>query len=254
MNGPAVSVTSSTKKGWRLANQKGFLHAINRKGEFWRIGNIFKRNFVRVSSIPGCHFYNKECIRLSCKKVPTKDSYTLFVSLLRTKPFSSDVPEVVFECFLQEGEFCEIVEHENGFKQAFVKDLADIYVDEKIPVKGQFYQIMAPKWIRDETKHDPHQALVLFNDGRHLYAVCGEEKKFLSFQKYQKENSSDSNVWMKFLEKEVTFKTLGHTLNGSAIVSLREKQNRWSVVISIKKGQTATVDELVSAIGVYFSK
>lgn len=248
--------------GWRLANHGGYLHAVNRKGVLWKIKHVFYGNgsskpFIRISGIPGCNFYNKELIRLSCKRVHAKGTRTLLISLLKTKPFSNDPPEIVFEFFLEEGEFSDISEGENGYKQDFVKNLTDVYVDkpeDELLVNSQFYQIVTSKLRFDEIKHIPHHALTLFNDGKHLYAISGGEKEFLSFREYKTEKSSDSNRWMHFLGKEVMFKIFGHTLNGDVIVLLREKRNSWVLPFSIKRNQTAMVDQLSTVIGIYFIK
>ena len=254
-----------TKKGLWFANVKGNLYALDKRGSLRKIKMLFIKDSsgipipAKVSSVPGCNFSDRERVRLSCKRVFTGSSHTLVVTLLRVKAFGVTDTLSCYEFFIEDGEFCEIIEDENCFKQTFVKKLTELILGDapdELPYKFELpdYHFMVPKALCSVGRHQPHQALVLYNDGVHLYAHHGENQEHLSFRRHKQEVSSTELSWMNFLESEVMFKTFGHTRDKSVVVFLREKRNNWTVVFALLKGQTVLIDECMKCIGVRFSK
>lgn len=85
-----------------------------------------------------------------------------------------------------------------------------------------------------DKKRPLKQALQLFNDGKNLYVV-GEDgsNTWLKYSDHWREVSCMNIPGADFSGQEVMFRTFGHTINGSVVVSVREKKNNWVVTILI---------------------
>ncbi len=78
----------------------------------------------------------------------------------------------------------------------------------------------------------------LFNDGQKLYTLDQEGRLvWLKFVNYWKEAPCAIIPGVDFSGQDVRFRTFGHMLAGSVVVSFRERNNNWAATISIGVNQ-----------------
>ncbi len=94
------------------------------------------------------------------------------------------------------------------------------------------------------------RALVLYNDGMHLYSRVGGSYAHLLYRLYRRETQVANIPGACFFESNVLFKTFGHTRNGSVIVSVREKSANWAITVEVYSNACIAIDEFNSSIRV----
>ncbi len=108
-----------------------------------------------------------------------------------------------------------------------------------------------PKFLFQVQKHKissvkiPRMAIQLWNDGQHLFYVDNLGiPQWIRFQNIKRE------VWVSYLVPNASFmdnfvliKSLGHTLSGDVVVTLRDMCNSWSVTLLIHRFNPIAIDD-----------
>lgn len=281
MNETTVSPTTTQdvqpKRGWKLCNVDGNLYDHLRRGGWHRVKRLFAdgnekyKPLQRVSG--GCPFIGREQLLLSAQRTSVDGvpaiSVTITYELL-------DYPPYTF--LIKEGYMCEVWRDGTSFRLEKIEtrvrtvkkvngktDIKMCVEEKKIEIPKPVLTaslVLYPRFLFQIQKHKvspvkiPRMAIQFWNDGQHLHYIDNLGiPQWIRFQNIKRE------VWVSsfipnvaFMDNFVLIKSLGHTLSGDVIVTLRDMCNSWSITLLIHRSQFIAIDDYCDKLIIKSSK
>ncbi len=245
---------------WKVGSLFGVLYGFGKGGSPYKIKQSDES--IPLSRIGGCGLRGIKSLQIISKRISTGESVEFLVTItdISRPDFrfdfvakSSLVIELSWDGVVIKCEVLGKLDNLLRVKPGKLKAVQPAHVQ---PIKkitqdhGPFAIYFTKKHQPVGERHGSHRSLVLTNDGVSLYSIVNEERHQLFYKRYHKEVAANSVPGGSFLESTVLFRTFGHTLNGKVIISLREKYNNWSMVVSISKGQTLAIYDYYRSMSV----
>ncbi len=263
---PTATQDVQPKRGWKLCNVDGNLYDHFRRSGWHRIKRLFADVNERYKPIQrvagGCPFFGREQLLLSAERITVNGVLTLTVTI---RYELLDYPPFTFQ--IQDGYMCEVWRDGTSFRLEKVgtrvrtvkKDNGKM--DIKMCVEAKKIEapkprltasaLLYPKFLFQVQKRKlspvktPWMAIQLWNDGQHLHYIDNlGTPQWIRFYNIKRE------VWVSsyvpnaaFMDNFVLIKSLGHTLSGDVIVTLRDTCNSWSITLLIHRFQAIAIDD-----------